>query len=37
MRNERGVAIRMTAARAGLSLSIAPSGMTISAIRADDD
>jgi hypothetical protein len=37
MQNEHGVVIRMTAARAGLSLSIAPSGMTISGIRAGDD
>jgi hypothetical protein len=37
MRNEHGVLIRMTAARAGLGLSIAPSGMKISGVRAKED
>jgi hypothetical protein len=36
MRNEHGVVIRMTAIRAGLSLTLAPSGMTISGIREEE-
>ncbi len=36
MQNEHGVLIRMTATRAGLSLSVAPGGMTVSGIRAEE-
>jgi hypothetical protein len=37
MQNEHGVMIRMTATRAGLSLSVAPGGMTISALREQEE
>ena len=36
MQNEHGVVIRMTQTRAGLSLTIAPGGVTISGIKADE-
>jgi len=37
MRNEHGVIIRMTATRAGLSLTMAPSGMTISGVHEEEE
>ncbi len=36
MQNEHGVMIRMTATRTGLSLSMAPGGMTISGVREEE-
>ena len=37
MQNEHGVMIRMTSTRAGLSLSMAPGGMTISGLREEEE
>ena len=37
MQNEHGVMIRMTATRTGLSLSMAPGGMTISGVREEEE
>lgn len=36
MQNEHGVVIRMTATRSGLSLMLAPSGMTMSGVREEE-
>ena len=37
MQNEHGVMIRMIATRAGLSLSLAPGGMTVSGVREEEE
>jgi hypothetical protein len=36
MQNEHGVVIRMTATRVGLSLTMAPSGMTITGVHEEE-
>jgi hypothetical protein len=36
MQNEHGVVIRMTATRSGLSLTLAPSGVTMSGVREEE-